>query len=157
MEFENIYATWYPKIFRLCMGYVNDEAQAQDLAQETFIIVWQKLHTFRGEAAISTWIYRIATNTCLRSVEKSKRIPKTELPVQLPDIPEPNREEKIRQLYNCIATLEEPDRIIISLVLGGLPQAEIAAVTGLSEGNTRVKVHRIKEKLLKKLQAYEQL
>lgn len=157
MQFENIYKTWYPKIFRLCMGYVNDEAQAQDLAQETFIIVWEKLHRFRGESAISTWIYRIATNTCLRSVEKSKRMPAAELPVQLPDIPEPNREEKIRQLYRSIATLEESERIIITLVLEGLPHAEIAAVTGLSEGNTRVKVHRIKEKLLKKLQAYEQV
>lgn len=138
------------------MGYVNDEALAKDLAQETFIIVWQKLHTFRHESSIGTWIYRIASNTCFRSMEISKRMPVTEMPVQLPDTPDPDREEKIRQLYKCIAALDEPERIIIALVLDGLPHAEIASITGLSEGNTRVKVHRIKEKLLKKLQANEQ-
>ncbi len=41
MEFEEIYTTYWQKIFRLCMGYVNDRARAQDLAQETFIIVWE--------------------------------------------------------------------------------------------------------------------
>lgn len=156
MLFNEIYQNYYPKIFRLCMGYVNDEAQAKDLTQETFITVWQKLSTFRNESAIGTWIFRIASNNCLRSMEKTKRMPAGDLPVQLPDMPEPDREEKIQQLYRCIATLEETERIIIALVLEGLPQAEIAAVTGLSEVNTRVKVHRIKEKLLKKLQAHEQ-
>ncbi len=157
MQFEAIYRQYYPKIFRLCMGYVNDDEQAKDLTQETFITVWQKLHTFRNDSAIGTWIFRIASNNCLRSMEKNKRTVTAALPVQLPDMPAPDREEKIQQLYRCIATLEETERIIIALVLEGLPQAEIAAVTGLSEGNTRVKVHRIKDKLFKKLQAHEQL
>ena len=157
MDFDEIYQGFYPKIFRLCMGYVNDEAQAKDLTQETFIIVWQKLHSFRHESAIGTWIYRIASNTCLRSIKISQRMPAAALPVQLPDVPEPNREEKIKLLYQEIATLAESERIIIALVLEGLPQAEIAAITGLTESNTRVKVHRIKEKLFKKLQVHEQL
>jgi RNA polymerase sigma-70 factor (ECF subfamily) len=59
-------------------------------------------------------------------------------------------------LYRCISELEETDRIIISLELEGLPQAEIAAVVGLSNGNVRVKIHRIKEKLTQKFQAYGQ-
>lgn len=74
MEFEKIYTSYWPKIFRLCLGYVNDEAWAKDLAQETFIIVWQQLSTFRNEAAISTWIFRIASNLCLKQTEKSKRL-----------------------------------------------------------------------------------
>lgn len=154
MVFEEIYAHYAPKIFRLCMGYVNDHEQAQDLTQETFIAVWQHLSSFRGEAGIGTWIFRIASNNCLRSMEKSRRVVQTELPVQLADVKEDTKEEKLQLLYRCIATLEEMERIIISLVLEDLPQAEIAAIVGLSEGNTRVKIHRIKEKLSQKMKQH---
>ncbi len=115
--------------------------------QETFISVWRNLASFRNDSKISTWIFRIATNNCLREIEKSKRIIKTELPVNLPEIIEESPEEKLGFLYRCIAELEEIDRILISLVLEDLPQAEIAAIIGLSNANVRVKVHRIKEKL----------
>lgn len=150
MNFEEIYLKYSPRIFRVCMGYINDYEQARDLTQETFISVWQNLYSFRNQSQISTWIFRIATNNCLRAIEKSKRITKTELPVNLPDIKEETREEKLTYLYNCIAELEETERIIISLVLEGLPQKEIAAIVGLSEVNIRVKIHRIKEKLSQK-------
>jgi len=154
MVFEEIYAQYAPKIFRLCMGYVNDHEQAQDLTQETFIAVWQHLPSFRGEAGIGTWIFRIASNNCLRSMEKKKRVTQVELPEQITEIKEETREEKLQLLYRCIARLEETERIIISLVLEDLPQAEIAAIVGLSEGNIRVKVHRIKEKLSQKMKQH---
>ncbi len=129
------------------MGYINDYEQARDLTQETFISVWRNLASFREQSKISTWIFRIATNNCLRAIEKSKRIITTELPYQLPAIHEETQEEQLKFLYNCIAELEETERVIISLVLEDLPQAEIAAIVGLSNGNIRVRVHRIKEKL----------
>ena len=108
------------------MGYVNDYGLAQDMAQETFVAVWQKLSSFRNEAAVGTWIFRIATNRCLR------------------------------QLYKLIAELPEMDRILISLELEDVRQAEIARITGLSEGNVRVRIHRIKALLTKKIRAYEE-
>jgi len=156
-EFEEIYQQYSPQIFRVCMGYVNDADQARDLMQETFISVWRNLAFFRNESKISTWIFRIATNNCLRAIEKSKRLIKTELPVNLPEIIEESPEEKLRFLYRCIAELEEIDRIIISLVLEDLPQAEIASIVGLSNANVRVKVHRIKEKLSLKFKKHGQL
>ncbi|MBS1495537.1 MAG: sigma-70 family RNA polymerase sigma factor, partial [Bacteroidetes bacterium] len=52
----------------MCMAYTDDEAQAQDFLQETFIKVWQHLDSYRGDAKISTWIYRIAVNTCLSHI-----------------------------------------------------------------------------------------
>jgi len=154
MVFEEIYAQYAPKIFRLCMGYVNDHEHAQDLTQETFIAVWQHLSSFRQEAAIGTWIFRIASNNCLRSMERKKRVTHVELPVHLEEIMEETKEEKLQLLYRCIAELEETERIIISLVLEDLPQAEIAAIVGLSDGNTRVKIHRIKEKLSQKMKQH---
>ena len=157
MDFEQIYSLYSPQIFRVCMGYINDREQAKDLTQETFISVWKNLSTFRNQSKISTWIFRIATNNCLRALERSKRVMTTELPFHLPDQPhEETQEEKLTFLYNCIAELEETERIIISLVLEDLPQAEIAVIVGLSTVNTRVKIHRIKEKLAIKFKYHGQ-
>ncbi|WP_419800926.1 RNA polymerase sigma factor [Mucilaginibacter sp.] len=155
-EYEEIYQQYSPQIFRVCMGYVNDADLARDLVQETFISVWRNLHSFRNDSKISTWIFRIATNNCLRAIEKSKRIVQAELPENIPEIIEESPEEKLQLLYNCIAELEEMDRIIISLVLEDLPQAEIASIVGLSNANIRVKVHRIKEKLSLKFKKHGQ-
>jgi RNA polymerase sigma-70 factor (ECF subfamily) len=132
------------------MGFVNDYDIAQDLAQETFIIVWQKLETFRNESGIGTWIFRIASNNCLRQMERQKRFPKSALPLHLTEEKQYSLEPQIQFLYKCIAELRETDRIIISLELEDVKQSEIAKIVGLSETNTRVKIHRIKEKLTQK-------
>ena len=132
------------------MGYVNDHEIAQDMAQETFIIVWQQLPKFRNEANIGTWIYKIAANNCLRQIEKQNRFPKAQFPINLSEEKQHNIEPQIQFLYKCIAELPEIDRIIISLELEEIKQAEIASIVGLSEANIRVKIHRIKEKLTEK-------
>ena len=156
MNFEEIYSLYSPQIFRVCMGYVNDAEQAKDLTQETFISVWKNLSSFRNESKISTWIFRIATNNCLRAIEKNNRVTKVELPDHLPVIHEETQDDKLAFLYKAIGELEEMERIIISLVLEDLPQAEIASIVGLSDGNTRVKIHRIKEKLAIKFKKHGQ-
>ena len=150
MVFEDIYELYWQKIFRLCMGYVNDAELARDLAQETFIIVWQQLPKFRNESSIGTWIFRIASNNCLRQIEREKRFAKTDLPVNLEEKKQESLEPQIQLLYRFISELPETDRIIISLELEEIKQAEIAQITGLSESNVRVKIHRIKEKLTQK-------
>lgn len=157
MIFEEIYQQYSPKIFRMCKAYINDSEQARDLTQETFIAVWQNLPSFRNESQISTWIFRIASNNCLRAIEKNKRNTTSELPFQLPSVQEESIEEKLHFLYKCIAELEETERLIISLVLEDLPQEEIAAIVGLTHANTRVKIHRIKEKITKKFKQHERL
>ncbi|MBP2616898.1 RNA polymerase sigma factor [Chryseobacterium jejuense] len=150
MVFEDIYELYWQKIFRLCMGYVNDTDLAQDLAQETFIIVWQQLPKFRNESSIGTWIFRIASNNCLRRIEKEKKFSKADLPINLEEKKQESMEPQIQLLYQFISELPETDRIIISLELEEVKQAEIAQITGLSEANIRVKIHRIKEKLTQK-------
>ncbi|MCC3216502.1 MULTISPECIES: RNA polymerase sigma factor [unclassified Chryseobacterium] len=150
MVFEEIYELYWQRIFRLCMGYVNDAELAQDLAQETFIIVWQQLPKFRNESSIGTWIFRIASNNCLRQIEKEKKFSKTDLPINLEEKKQESIEPQIQMLYQFISELPETDRIIISLELEEVKQAEIAHIVGLSESNIRVKIHRIKEKLTQK-------
>ncbi len=156
MTFEEIYTAYWQKIYRLCMGYVNDREVAQDLAQETFMIVWQKLPQFRNEADVGTWIFRIASNNCLRHVEKDRRITKTALPLHLAEEKMPSLEPQIQLLYKLISELPETDRIIVSLELEEVRQAEIAGIVGLSESNVRVRLHRIKEKLTLKFREHGQ-
>jgi RNA polymerase sigma-70 factor (ECF subfamily) len=68
MDFKELYNQYSPQVFRVCMGYINDQEQARDLTQETFISVWKNLSGFRQESKISTWIFRIATNNCLHLI-----------------------------------------------------------------------------------------
>lgn len=156
MDFDEIYRQYAPQIYRVCMGYTNDADQAKDLVQETFFSVWRNLSSFRNEALISTWIFRIATNHCLRALEIAKRMPAGEMPYQLAAAETVPTDDKLAFLYKCIAELPEADRIIISLELEDMPQAQIAQIVGLSDVNIRVKVHRIKERLAKKFKAYGQ-
>ena len=153
--FDEIYKAYWSKVFRLCMGYVNDYELAQDIAQETFIIVWQQLPRFRNESNVGTWIYRIATNNCLRQFDRQKRKSTDALPENMPDVHLPDPEPQIQLLYKFVAELPELDRIIISLELEDVRQAEIADVVGISEANVRVRIHRIKERLTKKFNEHE--
>src|ERR1700744_1731269 len=103
MVFDDIYKTYWNKVFRICMGYVNDHDWAKDIAQDTFISIWQQLPKFRGEAAIGTWIFRIASNNCLRQIEKQNRMPKAEMPEEMAEHPATGIELEVQFLYKCIA------------------------------------------------------
>ncbi len=155
MTFEEIYKIYWQKVFRLNMGYMNDHDVAKDIAQETFVKVWQQLPKFRNESSIGTWIFRIASNNCLRQIEKNNRIPKTDFPFDIEDRVQESNEDEMGFLYKCISELPEIERIIISLELEDIKQKEIANIIGISEGNVRVKIHRIKEKIIQKFKKYE--
>lgn len=148
--FKELFDSNSKKIFNLCYGYSGDEDTANDLVQETFIKVWQNLDKFRNQANYSTWIYRIAVNTCLSYLRTAKRRPTDELNEQIIEnyVEEPSyKQEQVAMLYKSIAQLEENERLIIAMVLDELPYPEIAEIAGISEGNLRVKIHRIKHKL----------
>lgn len=148
--FKQIFDDNSKKIFNLCYGYTGDVDSANDLMQETFLKVWQNLDKFRQKSLISTWIYRIAVNTCLTFLRSEKRQAKDELTENIIEnkIEEySEKNEQIAILYKSISKLEENDRLIITMVLDELPYQQIAEISGISEGNLRVKIHRIKQKL----------
>ena len=160
VAFREIFEANSKKIFHLCYGYTGDDDAAHDLLQETFLKVWQKLDKFRNQAMISTWIYRIAVNTCLTYLRSEKRQAKDELTEQLIETKAEEFSEKNEQialLYKCISKLEESERIIITMVLDEVPYTEIAEISGISEGNLRVKIHRIKQKLTELYNHHERL
>ena len=160
VAFKKIFEANSKKIYHLCYGYTGDEDSANDLMQETFLKVWQNLDKFRNQAMISTWIYRIAVNTCLTYLRSEKRQAKDELTPELEETRSEEFSEKNEQvalLYKCISKLEESERIIITMVLDEVPYHEIAEISGISEGNLRVKVHRIKQRLTELYNQYERL
>jgi RNA polymerase sigma-70 factor (ECF subfamily) len=133
--------------------------QADDLLQEVFIKVWENLEKFRGESQMSTWIYRIAVNTCLLHLRSNKKQTKVDFEISTLKISEETneKENQIQLLYKCISELNETDRLIITLLLEEVPYPEIAEVTSISEGNLRVKIHRIKQQLSTIYSKYERL
>ncbi len=139
------------------MSFTNDRDWAKDLTQDTFIQVWQNLQKFRNESSIGTWIFRIASNICLRQIERSKKIVTSELPHQISEIEDESAEMQTAFLYKCISELPESDRLIISLVLEDQSQNDIAVILGISEVNVRVKIHRIKKLLTQKFNDNEKL
>lgn len=149
--FTAIYQQQYAKIFRLCKGYFNgDEATAVDATQEVFIKVWQHLERFRNESSISTWIYRIAVNTCLLYLRKAatrKEVKTDLLPDKADEAYDPIKDQRLQKMYHCIQQLDETGRLIILLVLDGVEYADIASITGITEDTLRVKIHRIKKTL----------
>lgn len=156
--FKEVFDANSSKIYHLCLGYAGDKDVANDLMQETFIKVWQNLDGFRKQSQISTWIYRIAINTCLSYLRVEKRKNNDPLNSEhienLPDEPSPKKEQ-ISQLYKSISHLEENERMIITMVLDEVPYPEIAEVFAISEGNLRVRIHRIKQKLTRIYNQYE--
>ena len=155
-EFTKLYNEYGEGIRKLCLGYTGDAVLAQDLLQETFIAVWNNMEKFRGDAKWSTWIYRIAVNTCLSHLRKKKDVVMDIENTAFSMLPEDvnNKEQEVQLLYKCIGQLQQTDRLIITLVLEDKPYEEIAAVTGITEANLRVKIHRIKKQLTQIYNSY---
>ena len=153
MDFENLYRTYSQKIFRVCLGYFNDADKAKDITQDVFLIVYENLKNLKHQKNISGWIYRIASNRCLRQLENEKQkhfIDEYEF-LNLDEVQNTLDEANFVKLHQHISTLSEMDRLIIGFYLEDLSQKKIAEIVGLSHTNIRVRIHRIKEFLTKKM------
>lgn len=158
--FERMYEAYRLMVLQLCTGFVKgDPQQADDLCQEVFVNAWKALDTFRGQASLKTWLYRVTVNTCLQHIRKKKHHRETSLQgleEHLPAAGTPRHEDH-QNLYRAIGQLPDLERLIIMMVLDELTYPEIADVIGVSMGNLRVKIHRIKSKLKTILQDERQL
>ena len=139
-------------IYTVCYMFSNDEDEVSDLFQETLINLWKGFESFRHESKLSTWIYRVAMNTCI-SADRKKRKQGTKVPLSM-DISLYNDEDhetkQVRQLHERIQRLDLIDRALVMMWLEGMNYDEIADVIGISVKNVGVKLVRIKEKLKQK-------
>jgi len=138
-------------IYKVCSIYVSDEFPMADLYQEVIYNLWKGYPKFRNVCSISTWMYRIALNTCITGMRKELRCPQRVSILDLKEnLIEPESMEKnIREMYQLIYRLKTLERAIILLYLEEKPYQEIADITGLSVNNVAIKLKRIKEKLKK--------
>ena len=139
-------------IYKVCSIYTFTKADKQDLFQEIVIQLWQSYSSFKGESKFSTWLYRVAINTAISGIRKRKNFIESHDPSVLPtQIAEQeiddNTEEKIGQLQIAIRQLNDIEKAIVMLYLEEKTYEEMEEVLGMSQGNLRVKMNRIKEKL----------
>lgn len=140
-------------IHKVCIMYENDSDVRNDLFQEIVFQLWKSYKTFRGEAKITTWMYRIALNTAISGFRKQSRIVKTEdlkeLHFNISDHWADEREEELQRLQTAIRQLSEIERAMIMMALEEVPYEEIAETIGITQNNVRVRMNRIREKLKK--------
>ena len=138
-------------IAKVCSVYASASAPFADLYQEVMVNVWSGLESWRGDAKMSTWIYRLAINTCITWHRRNRR--HVEGAVSLDFCPEiqsePSSADEVAELYRLIAMLDPFDKALITLWLDERPYDEIAQIIGISKANVATRPHRIREKLTK--------
>ena len=136
------------KVIRL---YIRDEEDERDLFQEILFQAWRSYPRFDGRSKFSTWLYRVSLNTVLTFKRRPAKVVTTEHFENLPVAAEKAHNDEADALYAAILELNDIDRMVITLHLDGYENEEIADIAGLTKNNTAVKLHRIKEGLIKKL------
>jgi RNA polymerase sigma-70 factor, ECF subfamily len=130
--------------------YARTTADRQDLFQEIVIQLWKAYPRFRHEAKFSTWLYRVAINTAISGLRRQKDFiasyePGT-LPEQIADAAS-LVEEQLQLMYTAIEQLNEIEKAIVMLYMEDKSYEEMEEILGMTQGNLRVKMSRIKDKL----------
>jgi RNA polymerase sigma-70 factor, ECF subfamily len=158
--FEDIYRSYAELVYGVCLRTLRDPVEAEDATQDVFVRVLLKLHTFRGEAALSSWLYRLATNVVLMRFRKNRKS------ISLDEVPE-------QEINDCTGAHMEAyprnavDRIDLQTAIKHLPSGvktvfilhdiqgyrhrQIAEFFGYSEGNSKAQLHRARIRLRKLL------
>ena len=141
-------------LYKVCRMYCHTAADRQDLFQEIVFQLWRSYPTFRSEARIDTWLYRIALNTAISGLRRRRRIITSvdpdQLPSELQDIQYPaEKEEQVQMLYAAIGQLTEVEKALTMLYLDDKSYQEMEEILGISQNNLRVKMNRIRDKLRK--------
>lgn len=138
-------------IYKVTRVYTDTQEDQKDLYQEIVYQLWKSFDSFKGNSKISTWIYRIALNTAIGYLNKSKKkVSQVNLDFELlnpVDETDNVTEERLAILYNMIKQLNVIEKGLILLLLEGKSYDEIAVITGFSSSNVGTRLSRIKKKL----------
>ena len=149
-EFERLINENQALIHKVCRMYAYSTVDRQDLFQEIVIHLWKSYPKFNGLAKFSTWLYRVAINTAITGLRKQKDHLISYEPEQLPDHiadEKGTEEEQLQQLYKAISQLNEIEKAIVMLYMEDRSYDEMEDILGIAQGNLRVKMSRIKDKL----------
>ena len=149
--FADLVNAYKDMVYTVCLRMLSSEADAEEAAQDVFVKAFRSIGSFQAKSKFSTWLYRIAYNHCISVIRK-----KVKLIDLVDDVPEGevdegelnglegiSAQERSKYLRLAIESLAETDAVVVTLFYyDELSLEEIAAVTGLSNSNIRVKLHR---------------
>jgi RNA polymerase sigma-70 factor (ECF subfamily) len=161
--FEQLYRAHSARVFALCLRMSGSRQRAGELTQDVFVHVWKRLGSWRGESALSSWIYRLTVNLVLSNVRGEKRRQNHEMTDERePDRGEPKTEtapapavsvHEAIDLERAIAGLPQGARTVFVLHdVEGYQHNEIAKMTGTAEGTCRAQLHRARKLLMEALE-----
>ena len=150
-QFEKLIRENELLVYKVCRVYAYSQADRQDLFQEIVIQLWKAYPKFRGQSKFSTWLYRVAINTAITGLRKQKDFIDLYEPATLPHHIDDNtgmhEEEQLMLLYQAIEQLNEVEKAIVMLYMEDKTYEEMEEILGITQGNLRVKMNRIKDKL----------
>jgi RNA polymerase sigma-70 factor (ECF subfamily) len=169
--FQELVSRYENKVYRLAIKLTRNETLAEEVLQEVFLRIYEKLDTFRGESALSSWIYRIAANACFAKLNLEKRHQHADLEETMPqaeqalhELQEPSPDAPDRSLLSsealdvisrAIERLPEDFRLVLVLRdVEGLANEEVARILDLSVPAVKSRLHRARLLLRKRLARY---
>lgn len=163
--FENLLDQFQDKVYRSCLSYLPNPQEAEDIAQEVFVEVYQSIHKFEAKSSLSTWIYRITANKCLEHLRKKKAKKRLgflqsiiggeieeDKRAYLSDYNHPGAKleakEKLALLQKAVESLPDGQRVVITLFyFEQKSQKEISEITDKSISSVESLLFRAKKKL----------
>ncbi|MBX7222231.1 MAG: sigma-70 family RNA polymerase sigma factor [Blastocatellia bacterium] len=158
-DFALLYERYYHKVFRLAAG-MTGSSTAEDLTQEIFLRLFQKLGQFAGQSRFSTWLYRLAVNHCLNARPQTamKLVPDSEVELSQVVAPNSRPEDRLQeremqeQVQRALLSLQPKLRLVVILKdMEGLNYDEIAERVGCSPGTVASRLNRGRSLLAEKL------
>ncbi len=148
--FLEVYREHAGLVIKTAHAFTTNAADRDDLYQEILLSVWKALPQFKGQAKLSTYVYRVA-HSCALNWKRSRQRYQSKVDrfaLEIPDLTSsPEERERVAWLYARIQQLPPVDRTLILLYLDKINYADIAEISGLSETNIGVRLHRIKQQL----------
>ena len=157
--FERLYRMHVDKVYGLCLRMTGNVAEAEDCVQEAFIQAWNKIDRFRGESAFATWLHRIAVNSVLGRMRKSKR-EHARLQAVADEVDEPPVAKadtgELRDLAKAVDRLPEGARhVFVLTAVYGYSHEEASSMLGIAVGTSKAQLHRARRVLVQQLEAEE--
>ena len=157
--FERVYRAHVPRVHGLARRMAGPEA-ADEVTQDVFVRVWQKLGTFRGESAFATWLHRLAVNTALMDLRSRRSRPQDEGDEDAFEVlgsPDSagHGTALAMDLERAVASLPPRARAVLVLYdVEGWQHEEIAAELGMAVGSSKAQLHRARQLLRTRLEAH---
>lgn len=164
MAFEQIYRAHARKVYSLCLRLLRNPTEAEDVTQDVFVRLYRKIGTFQGDAALSTWLYRLTVNTVLMHVRRQQRKQK-EQPMDDDSLQHLAEGRPLKRraevslidridLERAIRRLPTGYRLVLVLHdVEGYEHEEIAQMLGIREGTSKSQLHKARLKMRKLLRA----